>query len=266
MRIAFLACLLAVVVTLFLVVPVGAQEDAGAQVDGSRPNWLDFFVFKGGKITLVLIVLSIVTIALIIEHFFSIRRATIIPPEAVGRVQQLIDEKKYLEAVKFTADEPSMMGHVLNGGLLEAGNGFVAMERAVEESLEERSARLIRKTEYLNVIGNLSPMIGLFGTVFGMILLFQAIHEADAFPAPRDVADKISIALITTFWGLFVAILALSFFAHFRNRIDVLTAECALVADRMLSVFKPGAAQHQAVVQAARDKGKTQAPAAVPDK
>jgi biopolymer transport protein ExbB len=258
MRIGLLACLLGVVVCAIFAAPVLAQNQVGDEQGASSPNWLDFFVFKGGKITLVLIVLSIVTIALIIEHAWSIRRATIIPAGAVERVQGYLEEKKYLAAIQFTAEEPSMMGHVLNGGLLEAANGYAAMERAIEESLEERAARLIRKTEYLNVIGNISPMIGLFGTVFGMILLFQAIYTADAFPPPRVVADKISVALITTFWGLFVAILALSFFAHFRNRIDVLTAECALVADQILSAFKPGAAHHQAVAQAAKERAQKQ--------
>ena len=107
--------------------------------------------------------------------------------------------------------------------------------------MEERSARLFRKTEYLNIIGNVSPMIGLLGTVTGMILLFAEIHAADAFPGARIVADRIAVALITTFWGLAVAIPALSIYAVFRNRIDVLTAECALAAEHILSVFKPGA-------------------------
>jgi hypothetical protein len=61
-------------------------------------------------------------------------------------------------------------------------------------------------------------------------------------PEPARIADDISIALVTTFWGLLVAIPALSVFALFRNRIDVLTAECAIAADRLLATFKPGAA------------------------
>ncbi len=113
------------------------------------------------------------------------------------------------------------------------------MERALEESLEDRSAKLVRKIEYLNVIGNVSPMIGLFGTVYGMIRLFASIRAAGAIPEPAIIADDISIALVTTFWGLAVAIPALSAFAIFRNRVDVLTAECALTCEKLLAVFKP---------------------------
>ncbi len=231
------------VVVLWMMFVLPAQAQTGAVADAitqSEINYFDFFVVKGGYIAFGLIALSIVTISLTIEHCLSIRRATIVPPDATELTNALIQEKKYLEAIQFTADEPSMMGHVLHAGLLEASNGYIAMERALEETLDERSSRLFRKIEYINIIGNVAPMIGLLGTVTGMILLFAEIHAADAFPGARIVADRIAIALITTFWGLAVSIPALSIYGLFRNRIDVLTAECAITAEQLLTVFKPG--------------------------
>jgi biopolymer transport protein ExbB len=203
-------------------------------------KYFDFFVVKGGWIAYVLILISVVMVAFAIEHAITIRRATILPPEAATRVRELLAEKKYGDALQFTREDPSVLGYVLHAGLFEAANGFDAMERAVEEAVDERSARLFRKIEYLNIIGNVSPMIGLFGTVYGMILLFAEIHAADGLPGARIVVDRMAVALITTFWGLAVAIPALSIYAFFRNRIDVLTAECALAVDRLLSVFGPG--------------------------
>lgn len=244
-RMLFLVGFLAVVVVMIFAFPAAAQT--GLETDAAAApqiKYFDFFVVKGGPIAFGLIALSVVTIALTIEHCLSIRRATIVPPEAARHARALIDEKKYLEAIQFTAEDPSMLGYVLNAGLVEASNGYEAMERALEETREERSARLFRKTEYLNIVGNVSPMIGLLGTVTGMILLFAEIHAADAFPGARIVADRIAVALITTFWGLAVAIPALSIYAVFRNRIDVLTAECGLAAEHVLSVFKPGGASH----------------------
>ncbi len=236
---------LAFVVVMMFAFPAAAQT--GVETDaatGPQIKYFDFFVVKGGPIAFGLIALSVVTVALTVEHCLSIRRATIVPPEAARHARTLIDEKKYLEAIKFTAEDPSMLGYVLNAGLVEASNGYEAMQRALEETRDERSARLFRKTEYLNIVGNVSPMIGLLGTVTGMILLFAEIHAADAFPGARIVADRIAVALITTFWGLAVAIPALSIYAVFRNRIDVLTAECGLAAEHVLSVFKPGGASH----------------------
>jgi biopolymer transport protein ExbB len=239
-----LLCLAAVLVlVLFFMFAPAAWSQTGTSTtldSGGELKYFDFFVVKGGWIAYALIALSVVMIALTIEHCLSIRRATIVPGEASDHARKLIDEKEYVEAIKFTAEDPSMIGYVLNAGLMEASNGYEAMERALEESVDERSARFFRKIEYLNVIGNVSPMIGLFGTVYGMILLFAQIHAADGLPGARIVADKMAVALITTFWGLAVAIPALSIYAIFRNRIDVLTAECALTADRILSVFGPG--------------------------
>ena len=240
MRLLALMSCMAVVVILMVTAPSLAQGSAAEAASAATGiNYFDFFVVKGGPIAYGLILLSIVTIALTIEHCLTIRRATIVPPEAAKHTKALIDDKKYVEAVQFTSEDPSMLGYVLNAGLLEASNGFAAMERAIEETLDERSAKLFRKTEYVNIIGNVSPMIGLLGTVTGMIMLFAEIHAADAFPGARIVADRIAVALITTFWGLAVAIPALSIYAVFRNRIDVLTAECALASEHLLSVFKP---------------------------
>jgi biopolymer transport protein ExbB len=240
LKVVQLSGLMGLVLVMIFAWPAAAQTPGGeAATPTADINYFDFFVVKGGYIAFGLIALSIITIALTIEHCLSIRRATIAPVEAGKQIKDLIDEKKYLDAIKFTGEDPSMMGYVLHAGLLEAPNGFDAMQRAVEDTLDERSARLFRKIEYLSIIGNVSPMIGLFGTVVGMIMLFAEIHAADTFPGARIVADRIAIALITTFWGLAVAIPALSIYGVFRNRIDVLTAECAVTAEHLLAVFNP---------------------------
>ena len=250
-RFLSLAGAAALLVMLMAAAPASAQPGGGGAGPASESlNYFDFFVVKGGLIAWVIVLLSIMALALAIEYSISIRRSTIVPPSAVQETQRLVDERRYLEAVEFTAEEPSMLGYALHAALREAPNGFSAMERALEEAIEERSAKLYRKIEYLNIIGAVSPMIGLFGTVVGMILLFAAIHSSDTFPRAQIVADKVSIALVATFWGLAVAIPSLSVYAVFRNRIEVMTAECAVAADRILAVFKP-AAQAAAAARAA---------------
>lgn len=249
MRLSSRTAALAMIVVLVATGPAWAQFDAGAELGEGGVRYFDFFVVKGGWIAWVIVLLSVAALALVIEYITSIRRSTIVPLEAVQETQRLVDERRYAEAVEFTAQEPSMLGYALHAALREAPNGFGAMERALEEAIEERSAKLYRKIEYLNIIGAISPMIGLFGTVVGMILLFAAIHASDTFPRAQVVADKVSIALVATFWGLAVAIPSLSVYAVFRNRIEVMTAECAVAADRILAAFKPAA---QAAASAAR--------------
>lgn len=232
-------CLVAACVLAVFSDPAWAQGTGPN--NGTGLSVFDHFLVKGGKITwFVLVPLSVATVALTIEYCLSIRRKTFVPPDTFENTARLLNERDYATALQFTAEDPSVLAHVVNIGLIESANGYAAMERAVEESLEEQAARGMRKIEYLNVIGNISPMVGLFGTVFGMIRLFASIREAGGMPEPARIADDISIALVTTFWGLLVAIPALSVFALFRNRIDVLTAECALAADRLLAPFKPG--------------------------
>ena len=100
--------------------------------------------------------------------------------------------------------------------------------------------RLMRRIEYLNVIGNVSPMIGLFGTVVGMILAFLEIASRHGgMPAADKLAGNIGIALVTTLWGLGIAIPALSAFALFRNRIDTYAAEVVKLCDGLAGGRQP---------------------------
>ena len=90
----------------------------------------------------------------------------------------------------------------------------------------------VLKPVYL--IGNVSPMVGLFGTVFGMIKLFNTIVTAGGQPQPAQLADGISIALVTTLWGLFIAIPALAIHGVFRNRIETLASDAVTEAENIM--------------------------------
>jgi len=248
-RIGLLIFVLVCVAVVMLSDPVSAQPneatDTPAVTDeqGSVSRLFDHFVGDGGLITwFILIPLSLVTIALIVEHSLSIRQKTIVPDQTLEQIHTALADKQYIEIIQATATKNSLLESAINEGLSQASNGYSAMQRTAADVIDHGAGRLMRKIEYLNVIGNVSPMVGLFGTVYGMIGLFASIHEAGGIPDPARIADDISVALVTTFWGLLVAIPALSMFAFFRNRIDELTAECSSTIDRLLSVFDPSQA------------------------
>ncbi len=214
--------------------------DGDTESAGTVSRIFDHFVKRGGYITwFILIPMSLATIALIVEHSISIRRERILPARTIERIQDKLESRKFVDGLRYTETDPSVIALAINSGLHQAENGYAAMHGAMLDSVEQQADRMMRKIEYLNVIGNVSPMVGLFGTVYGMIRLFASIREAGGIPEPARIADDISIALVTTFWGLMVAIPALTLFAFFRNRIDELTTDCANKADKLLSIFEP---------------------------
>jgi len=107
-------------------------------------------------------------------------------------------------------------------------------QEAAERELREHIGESTDGIEPLNIIGNVAPMIGLFGTVYGMILAFREIVVAGGSPDPVELAAGIGTALTTTFWGLVVAIPALAGYALLRTRLDGLTAEAARSAEELV--------------------------------
>jgi len=227
--------LLTVGTVLYWASPAMAQEGEGV-------NAFEWFIWPGGgPIGILLILIDVASWAIIIEHFISIRRGTVLPEPVRGQVDQLVEGRQYRDVIEYTSGEPSLFSYILHQGLTEAAHGYAAMERAMEEAAEERTTKLLRKIELLNIIGNIAPMLGLLGTVFGMILVFSDIVEAGQMPDPRVLAGGVGVALVTTFWGLVVAIPALAVYATMRNRIDALTSEAMTVAQATISTFRPGA-------------------------
>jgi biopolymer transport protein ExbB len=185
---------------------------------------------------------SLASIALIVEHCITIRRAVLVPELSVAQVKTMFDERRFREALEFCQNDPSFVSAVVHAGLIEAANGYDAMENAMEDATGERTARLYRKIEWLNLLGNVAPMLGLWGTIYGMMVAFGTIEARGGKANPADLAGGIMVALVSTFCGLIVAIPALAAYGIFRSRIEQLSMEAALVAEELLANFKPSAA------------------------
>ena len=218
---------------------VGLEMALLAQSDGSM-NYFKTLVWPGGGyIGLILWALSVVTLAIIIQYFITIRRGSLMPDLVRQQIQSLFENKQYREAIEVTATEPSLLSYVVHAALTEAAHGYPAMERAMEESAEERTTGLLRKIEWLNLIGNVSPMLGLLGTVWGMINAFMEIVKAKGIPSPDRLAYSIGIALVTTLIGLGIAIPSLAVFAIMRNRIDAMSNEAVMASEELIATFRP---------------------------
>lgn len=170
------------------------------------------------------------------------RRTHILPEGLAERARQLVVAQQYRELLGLLSADVSYFGRVLSAALHESSHGFGSMLRALEQAADEYTTRRLRQIEILNVIGNVAPMIGLFGTVYGMILAFQSIVAAGGRPSPVDLAAGIGTALVTTFWGLIIAIPSVAVYALIRNNVDALTSEAMLEAQDLVNRFRPSQA------------------------
>lgn len=213
-----------------------------AQAQLATPDSAWKIIFSGGitgiAILLLLVLVSVIALALVVEHLLTIRRETLMPEGLAQSIRDRLAKNQTSEASQQCEQSPCALGIVVQAGLTETAGGWPAVEKGMEEALAEQSARLLRKIDYLSVIGNIAPMIGLLGTVVGMIFAFQEVANTQGAARAAELASGIYQALVTTVGGLIVAIPSLAAFAVFRNRIDQLIAETGQQAQLAIAPLK----------------------------
>ena len=205
---------------------ISRRSDGSVELFGSGVTWL-------------LLLMSMCSIGLMVHLSLANRRQTVLPDELVKQIRRNIKKKQFQSAINLASKNNSYLGKILVAAFLEAKFGFPSMMRSLEQTADELATARLRRIELLNVFGQVSPMIGLFGTVYGMILAFGAIVASGGSADPVALAGGIGTALTTTFWGLVVAIPALSGYAIIRNKIDELTVEATIAAEEILNNFRP---------------------------
>jgi biopolymer transport protein ExbB len=239
--------LLLVLVVLLMVgrnVSAQAKADASAQTAAEKKaandqaNSFVGIIVAGGWVGHTIILLSVAALALVIDHIWTIRASVLMPPGLADQVRKMIQAGQFAQAEQQCKLQPSVLSYVLQAGLAEIDGGWPAAEKAMEDTVAEQSARLFRKIEYLSVIGNIAPMLGLLGTVIGMVVAFREVAITQGAARAADLAEGIYLALVTTVEGLVVAIPALGAFAIFRNRVDQFIAEVASMAQHAFAPLR----------------------------
>src|SRR5205085_10552222 len=181
-----------------------------------------------------------------------IRSGALIPEATTNHIRELIARREFKELIDFTETDPSFVSRALNPALKRAPS-FSSMKEAMETAVAEQTSEQFRKIEYLNIIGNLGPLLGLLGTVLGMIAAFQDLMLAGGDANPATLAGGISTALCHTFLGLALAVPCLAAFGVLRTIVDRLTIRAALLSEELLLLIKPAnqPAQPQSVANAA---------------
>ena len=179
-------------------------------------------------------------VALIVEHFLSIRRDRLIPEPVVDMLDAQLDQKQYETARATCKEDDSFLCQIVAAGLkhIDSMFGFFDMQSAMQEVSEREVSRLYRKLEYLTFIAATAPMLGLLGTVTGMISSFNVIAATEGTAKPSQLAGGISEALVTTCMGLIVAIPTSFFVSFFRNRIESIVSEAESVVEKLMGRFR----------------------------
>lgn len=230
----------------------GPPEAARGQGSESFLHWM---IRASGPIGLVILLMSFYLTALVVWMGFEYRRSVAIPEPLVTELNDLLALKRYPEAFQRVAADKSFLGRTLAAGVRKLPSGLAAAQRNMEMANDDATMEMEHRTTYLSTVGTLGPMIGLVGTVYGMILSFRVMATAGATPQASHLAGGISTALFATLEGIAISIPAISFYAFFRNRIARLSLEVAMAGEGLLEQFAPGVRAPHPLATAAASTG-----------
>jgi biopolymer transport protein ExbB len=183
-------------------------------------------------------------IAMAVWLFIDIRGGALMPVDLIEALEDAAAKRRLKEGFDLAKDDPTMFGRVMAAGMTRLQHGIEESREAVHAMLASLAGRKKGVLQIIAVIGTLGPLIGLVGTVQGMIESFGVIGSGDT-PKPQDLANGISHALNATLVGIFLAVLAIPMFTLFNSRLDRLTADVGLMADDLLTQMyyntRPGA-------------------------
>lgn len=184
--------------------------------------------------------ISLILVALVVFYFLNIKASSLIPAPVVEQMTEMLNRGAYDELNDFCKTAPTHLTNVVATGLDKARkDGYQAAMTAIDDKIAEEGLLLENRISWLNFISVISPMLGLFGTVVGMVMSFDAIATVQN-PQPADLAAGIRAALWTTVFGLMIAMPAMSFFFYFRNRLARVVMEMGMACEGMFEHFRRG--------------------------
>jgi len=247
LKVIFLVFVLATVAAvIFLTARSGLAIDKAA--GAGTQTMFDRFVTSGGWIVwFILVPMSFVMVYLAILYCLTIRPKTLLPEKAGDQVVEMAQQLEPAQFVKGLADRTDFISVAAAKAVSKGGADWFRMRDAFYESVQDQALRLARHIEWINLVGNVSPMVGLFGTIVGMIELFNSIVIAGGQPQPVHLAGGISVALVTTFWGLLIAIPALTIYGIFRTRIETLANLAVEQGEEILPKIRRGFEKQKAL-------------------
>jgi biopolymer transport protein ExbB len=233
----------------------GADEGDKGKEEPQQKSYFVWFLVTSGLIGFVIFLLSVYFIATVARMFMELRMQTAMPPDVLSRCESMLEQRDFKGIFNVVKEDDSFFSRVLVTGITELPNGLSEAREAMERVGDMLTAEMDRKISMMAVLGTLGPMIGLLGTLKGMITSFSAIAVGGAQLKAAEVAKGISEALLLTFEGVGLSVPAIYFYSFFRNRVSIISVTTMTRTDEFLRHFAQAARQKPAAgAQAARAK------------
>lgn len=230
--------LLAVAAPLLLATSLVAQDPAAPAAQGDSIIVEVFKYQNAGLVGYIIVAMSVVAVALIIENFISITREKLAPPDLLGQIEAFFNEDDFEGAAQQCESTRCYLTNVIGAGLAKRDHAFDTIQATLREMQTEESVKLFQKIGWLSLISAIAPMMGLFGTVTGMFVTFSNIAAAGGSVSPAQLAGGIKMALITTIFGLTVAIPVGVTFFILRNRVIRVSTEINAISEELFERFR----------------------------
>ena len=189
-----------------------------------------------------LLLASVIAVALIIERSATLRQNKVIPPTLFDQVVQVVQRQGASDEVLDKLAKDSPLGQVLAAGLRNHKSSRYVMKEAIEEAGRSAAHELERFLTTLGTIATAAPLLGLFGTVIGMIHIFGS--QSPTGTNPQQLAYGISVALYNTAFGIGIAIPSLIFYRHFKNKVDGFVVDMEQTATRLIDMVHGERVEH----------------------
>jgi biopolymer transport protein ExbB len=217
--------------------PAKTDDAKKAEAADSKPPNLFWHIVKSAGIVFgpLLLLVSIGLVALIVLLAMDLRMGVAIPPGFVEEFTDTVNKRQFKQAFDMARNDNSFVARVLTAGMGRLQYGIEDSREAAFNMVESVKASKEQLVAYLATIGTLGPMLGLVGTVFGMILAFMELARPGSTPRPDKLADGISHALVVTLLGIGLSVPAIFSHAVFRNRLIRISMDVSNISDDLLT-------------------------------
>jgi len=220
----------------------GGQQEQDAATVAAQASSFYYIVFGCGTINLIVWILIFMTsaaaLAYIIDALLTVKRAKLIPPEVVEGVRNSLNQGDLTAALATCEANPCPLSRILIAGFSNISEGYEVIQEAVASSAEMENEKLMQRVSYLNLCGQIAPMLGLLGTVVGMVLAFAGLASATGATKSAVLALAISTALWTTVVGLLISVPSLLGYTLIKNYATRLILEIEATVLDLIKVLR----------------------------